>query len=239
MMWPTQTSRCPDEQTQDEQVLLASLPEALRLRGLVERNDWHQDDPFQQSLRLFRWVRCLPASLLEALATPGTAFLTCVVDPSNGHRTVQELLAFVALIHDVGKAETFRLMPDGTTRCPDHEAVGARMAPAICARFGFTPVETRFITDLVGAHGEPYALFKEIAALPVPQQQERMRRFEAEHADHLLSLLLLAWGDLVTSELQTIRPEKYEAVLDFYRRWLQHVWPREERGGGKEPEAQR
>jgi hypothetical protein len=58
-----------------------------------------------------------------------------------------------------------------------------------------------------------------------------MRRFEAEHADHLLPLLLLAWGDLVTSHLRTIRPQKYEAVLDFYRRWLQRAWPGVARGG--------
>jgi hypothetical protein len=216
--------------TQDEPELLARLPEVRRLRELVEHSDWHQDDPLQQSLRLFRWVRCLPALLLEAIATPGTTLLTCVVEPSNGRRTVQELLAFVALIHDAGKAETFQRLPDSTTRCPGHEAVSARMAPAICARFGFTPAETRFVTDLVKAHGEPYALFKEVASWPIPKQQERMRRFEAEHADHLLPLLLLAWGDLVTSHLRTIRPQKYEAVLDFYRRWLQRAWPGAARG---------
>jgi hypothetical protein len=67
--------------------------------------------------------------------------------------------------------------------------------------------------------------------MPVPQQQERMRRFEVEHADHLLPLLLLAWGDLVTSQLRTICPEKYEAVLDFYQCWLQRVCPGRGRGG--------
>jgi hypothetical protein len=44
-----------------------------------------------------------------------------------------------------------------------------------------------------------------------------------------LPLLLLAYGDLVTSHLQTIRPEKYQAVLSFYQRWLQNLWL----GGGQ------
>jgi len=207
--------------------LTVVLPELIALRQVIEQSDWHHDDAFQQSLRLFRWVKRLPASLQETVDTPEAivrALLTAVVDSEHGHYTALELMAFVALIHDVGKTETFQRLPDGTTRCPGHEAVGARMTPTICARFDFTLAETRFITDLVGAHDEPYALFKKVGSLPTPQQQERMARFETERTDCLLPLLLLAWGDLVTSHLNTIRPEKYEAVFNFYRRRLQGVW---------------
>jgi hypothetical protein len=207
--------------------LTAALPELDALRSVIEQSDWHDQDALQQSLRLLRWVKRLPASLLEAIDAPEAtlrALLASVVDLEHGHYTTQELLAFAALIHDVGKAATFQRRPDGTTRCPGHEAVGARMAPAICARFDFTPAETRFITDLVAAHGKPYALFKRIASLPVVEQQEQLRRFEKEHVDYLLPLLLLAWGDLVTSHLRANRPEKYVKVLNFYQSWLQRTW---------------
>lgn len=209
--------------------LTAVLPELVALQSVVEQSDWHNDDALRQSLRLFRWIKRLPASLLETIDLPEAtvrALLVSSIDVEHGHYTTQELLAFAALIHDVGKAKTFQRLSDGSTRCPDHEVVGARMAPTICARFDFSPAETRFITRLVEAHGEPYALFKKIRALSVPQQQEQIARFEDAHKAYLLPLLTLAWGDLVTSHLGTIRAEKYEAVFNFYRRWLQNVWPK-------------
>jgi len=207
----------------DKRELLTSLPEVRRLRSLVERNDWHHDDALQQSLRLFRWVKRLPDSLLETVNAPEAllqALLAAVVDPEHGHHTVQELLAFAALIHDVGKAETYRQQPDGTTRCPGHEVAGARLAPSLCARFGFSPAETDFITALVGAHGEPYELFKTLQGRPLQDWQGPMVRLAKRYGDRFLPLLLLAWGDLVTSHLAVNGPDKYKAVLAFYRTML-------------------
>ncbi len=203
--------------------LTKALPELATLHQVVERSDWHDDDALQQSLRLFDWVKRLPASLLETINAPEATW-RALLTLEHGHYTTQELLAFAALIHDVGKAEAFQRLADGATRCPGHEAVSARLAPTMCARFDFSPAETHFITNLVAAHGEPYALYKKVASLPAPQQREQIRRLEAQHADYVLPLLLLAWGDLLTSHLQIIRPKKYEAVFNFYRRWLSSVW---------------
>jgi hypothetical protein len=217
-------------QFQGKPALWPSLAEVCRLRGLVEHNDWHNDDPLRQSLRLARWVKRLPASLVEVVDAPAAAWtsqLNSIVDPPTGQHSVQALLTFAALIHDVGKAETFQVLPDGTTRCPGHEAVSARLAPIICARFDFTPVETRFIHTIVATHGEPYAVVKQVASLPAPQRQEQIQGFEAAHADHLLPLMLLACGDLVTSHLSTIRPEKYQVVINFYRLRLRRLCARE------------
>jgi hypothetical protein len=213
-------------QFQDKPTLWSRLGEVCRLRGLVEHNDWHNDDPLRQSLRLARWVKRLPASLVEVVNTPAAAWgsqLNSIVDPAAGQHTAHVLLTFAALIHDAGKAETFQHLPEGITRCPGHEAVSAQLAPIICARFDFTPVETHFIHAIVEAHGEPYAVFKKVASLPDAQQQEQIQGFEAAHAHHLLPLMLLACGDLVTSHLSTIRPAKYQGVLKFYQLWLHRL----------------
>jgi hypothetical protein len=212
----------------DEQALLDFLPEVRRLAGLVECNDWHDDDPLAQSLRLFRWIQQLPASLREATDPPEAYIqfqLATLVDRLHGQYSAQELLAFAALIHDVGKAGTYREQPDGTTRCPDHEAASARLAPDFCARFGLTPTESDFVTTLVGAHGEPYELLKALqeqardrARSRVSEEwQSTMAGLAARHGERFLPLLLLAWGDLVTSHLMHRRPAKYEGVLDFYQ----------------------
>jgi len=210
--------------------LTQAIPELSALRSVVEHNDWHDDDALQQSLRLFQWVKGLPGSLLETVSAFEAAvhvLLTSPVDPERGQYTTHDLLAFAALIHDVGKAETFQRLPDGRTHCPRHEVVSARLAPNICAHFDFTPMETRFITALVRAHGEPYALFKEMATLPASQRHEQIRHFQADHADHLLPVLLLACGDLLTSHLQVNRPQKYAALLDFYQRWFRSAFEEE------------
>ena len=217
-------------QFRDKQTRWPKLAEVCRLRGLVEHNDWHNDDPLRQSLRLARWVKRLPASLIEIVDAPvavWSSHLNSVPDPATGQRTVRELLTFAALIHDVGKAETFQRLPDGATRCPGHEAVSARLAPILCARFDFTPVETNFICMVVQAHGEPYALFKKVGRFPAPQQQEQLLGFEAAHADYVVPLMLLACGDLVTSHLASIRPDKYKAVEKFYQLWLRRLGSRE------------
>jgi hypothetical protein len=212
--------------------LTQAIPELGALRQVIEHGDWHTNDVLQQSLDLFKWVKQLPGSLPAEIKTPETVvqgLLASVLDPQQGHHyTKHELLAFAALIHDVGKAPTYQLLPDGATRCPEHEEEGARMAPGICARFDFTPAEARFITALVGAHGEPYALFKEIATLPADQQLQRMRDLQAKHKDHLQPLLLLAYGDLVTSQLQATQSQKYATLIDFYQRWMRSELGEEE-----------
>ena len=201
-----------------------TLPELAALQGLVERSDWHDDDPFQQTMRLYRWLQRLPGSLLESMTGPvGALHGRLVTRPAEGGYTAHELLTFAALIHDVGKAKTYQLQPDGTTRCPGHEAVSARMAPAICARFDLAPQETDLVVRLAAGHGEPYELYKRLAPLTEPEREQRLRRFEEDWGKDLLLLLLLAYGDLVTSHLASRRPQKYAAILAFYQAWFDRL----------------
>ena len=203
------------------------LPEIYRLENIVERNDWHNDTPYQQSLRLSHWIEKLPTTLgapFDGYQDHVHTLLTSYLEQPNGSYSLQSLLSFAALIHDIGKEDTFARQPDGTTRCSGHEAVGARMAPAICARFDFTTAEIDFITNLVAYHGEPYALFKRVCELEPEERAAALAQFEAQHDRYLRPLLLLAYGDMITSHLQSINPAKFAAVSAFYREWLHRVF---------------
>jgi hypothetical protein len=218
--------RALDRHTIEQRALAAMLPELYDLQQAQEHNDWHSDDVFQQSVHLFQWVVELPESLSVYVCADHAALQDILTSAVDGARTdhthtLKDVLSFAALIHDVGKRATLQRDDTGRTRCPGHEALGARMAPDICARFDFTPVEIHQITRLVGNHGEPYTLFKAIEPLPEPRRKEAVQRFTAVHADQLLPVLLLAYGDLVTSHLAEIRPSRYACVLDCYRQWLQ------------------
>jgi hypothetical protein len=217
------------------------LPEVYALQAVVENNDWHDDDAFQQSLRLLQWVDKLPRAFTKNLSKGEWGklwpwFLNLLsetlkqsIDPMPQHaHSVQDLLRFTALVHDIGKTETFKREHDGTTRCPGHEVVGARRALEICTRFDFTSREVEFICALVASHGEAYDTFKQTRKLP---EEERIfteifghpryfRRFLSAHKGYFLPLLLLSFGDLVTSSLPRRRLPKFEAVREFYERML-------------------
>jgi hypothetical protein len=202
------------------------LPELDALADLVEDSDWHQDSVLDQSLRLAHWVQRLPEVLPPAVDLPpvlARALWAGIAARRYDGYTVQSLLTFAALIHDLGKAETFRRLPDGKTRCPGHEVVSARLALTLCARFEFGPSARRFVIRVVAAHGEPYALFKRTASLPEAERRAQMQDLGAECGDDLSPLLLLALGDLVTSQLEARQPSKYEAVRAFYRAWLRDL----------------
>jgi hypothetical protein len=202
---------------------LPLLPELDRLRGLVENSDWHNDDPYEQSLRLARWVADLPAGLGDFAGEPVDGMIRKLDEPAvflTTRRSLRELLVFAALVHDLGKAETYQRLPDGSTRCPDHEQAGADLIPALCDRFDFNPEETEWLTRMVEAHGEPYALFKSVGEVSAREQSGAQFTLERAYFDVMPELLILALGDLVTSHLQYRNPLKYRLVLDYYYVWL-------------------
>lgn len=208
-----------------QQDLSTALPELYALQHFVERSDWHNDTPFAQSVRLHDWIATLPGSLEQTIVMPEgmlTRFLNHPFTADSQH-SYQMLLAFAALIHDVGKTATFEKNPDGTTRCPGHELVSGRMSTLICRRFDFTPTEADWITHLVREHGQPYNLYKTLSPLPPEEQEYLWMQFKETHEGYLRPLLLLAYGDLVTSHMAAIRPAKYDAILHFYHNWLRRL----------------
>ncbi len=190
------------------------IPYLERLRGLVECSDWHTDDPLEQTQRLVEWVWRLPGALPQPLG----AVLAAPVRP--GGRPTQALLALAAQLHDLGKAETYTRQPDGSTRCEGHEAASTRLAHRLLPDLNLASLERSFILALVRDHGEPYLLYKQIASSSAAQRRAALNAFAARQAGGLLPLLLLAYGDLITSHLAQNKPEKFTGLEAFYRAWL-------------------
>ncbi len=210
--------------------LLDNLQELVPLQSFVENSDWHNDTPWVQSLRLMQWVTELPNTIRQTVSISEQSLVDALalkLDRGNGRYPLRHLLSFAALIHDIGKAETLQRQPDGTTRCPGHEAVGAKMAETICQRFDFSAAEADLIINLVAHHGEPYSLSKQIRDLPQSEQETAMNQFEKEHTHYFQPLLLLAYGDMITSHLASINQVKFTAVSAFYSVWLQMIFKHE------------
>lgn len=84
------------------------LPELVSLKGVQQRPDYHlEGDVWTHTLRVLRYL-------------PANASLD---------------LKLAALFHDIGKAETTVVRPDGRIDSYDHQSVGADMAERIIERF--------------------------------------------------------------------------------------------------------
>ncbi len=178
-------------------------------------------------LRLAGWVQSLPDSLKPFTVIPEEllqSVLEARVDPKAGCCSIHQLLFFTALLHDLGKAEAFQRMPDGTTRCPGHEAISAGLAKKVCSRFDLSSQETGWVNSLVAQHGEPYALARTFNSLDSAGQDAALGRLADNLGTRLPPLLLLAAGDMFTSHLEQRAPQKYQRIQAIYTGWMKKVF---------------
>ena len=113
---------------------------------------------------------------------------TCkVVDQS----LAEPVLRWAALLHDVGKARTRTVEPDGTVHFLGHAEVGARMARRILRRFGVPAERSAAIRFLVLHH-------LRAAQYAETWTDSAVRRFALEMEGHLDALLALSRADITT-----------------------------------------
>jgi poly(A) polymerase len=177
--WPAdRPRRGPGLRVLDEVGLLSHvLPEVAAMKGVPQPPEFHPEgDVFEHTART-----------LDELRSPSA------------------VLAFGALLHDVGKPPTCKV-PDlsssqaGRIRFDGHDEVGAEIAVSVCRRLRFSARESEAIVALVREHMR----FKDL-----PRMREgRRRRFFArtEFEDHLelhRADCLGSHGDLSTYEWVT------------------------------------
>ena len=100
------------------------LPELLEMRGCAQSPEHHPEGDVWVHTRLL---------------------LTHMQNPSP-------VLAFSALLHDVGKPRTSRTEPSGRIRFFGHEGVGARMAEEILRRLRFSNEEVEAVVACIANH---------------------------------------------------------------------------------------
>ena len=122
-------------------LLSIAVPEIERLRGLVQ-NRYHHLDAWEHTL-----------SALDAasdLAALGRSVLPARAAAFDRERVL--VLRWALLFHDLGKAETRTVGPDGEVHFFGHEKASARLAGRIMKRLRFTTRRARAIRRLVELH---------------------------------------------------------------------------------------
>jgi poly(A) polymerase len=157
------------------------LPEIEAMKGVKQPPQFHPEgDVFAHTLLL-----------LEKLPHPCSA-----------------VLAWGALLHDVGKPPTFRVAPD-RIRFDGHVDVGVKMAEEICQRLRFSNDETEQILALVDNHMRfahatrmSESTFKKFVRMPHFDEQLELHRLDcqASHGD-------LTTYDFTRNKMATLTPQ--------------------------------
>jgi poly(A) polymerase len=167
----------------DEAKLLPEvLPEVARMKGVAQPLQFHPEGDV--------WIHTL--MLLEQL-------------PAN----CSPVLAWGALLHDVGKPPTFRVAPD-RIRFDNHADVGAKMAQEICRRLRLSNREIEGVCTVVENHMKfaevkrmRDSTLKRFMRMPFFAEQLEMHRMDclASHRD-------LSLYEFVREKLENIPPQE-------------------------------
>ncbi len=147
------------------------IPEAMALIE-VEQSPPHYEPVWAHTLSVVRWLEGLEEWVLAEAETPTPtgALVDAALRPfrpalaEQGRRSVvggltgRQLWRLGALLHDVGKAPTQTLTPEGRIRFLGHEQVGAVLAQERLQALRFSKAATAHVTQLVAGHMRPLLL---------------------------------------------------------------------------------
>ena len=192
----------------DDDGLKEELPELYRLRDVIQQNHWHNGTTvFAHSLAVMKRLQEITEKLPQKF--------TAQMSERLGDYSWNDLLKLVALLHDIGKPETFAQF-GGETKFPGHEMMGAEKAGSIIGRFGLNEQEKEIVVELIRRHGDIHS----IMSPENPSREEQLAAFREQSPHMGLCLLLIGMADTLGSDLGTLHPEEFKSRIVFYRQEL-------------------
>ncbi len=165
-------------------LLFAIIPQ-LKLLESVPKGGYHHLNVWQHSLCALVEFEKLLRSMAGRAQLPD--YLAEIV---GGGHSRSALIKFACLLHDTGKPETRRNLPDGRVSFHSHERVGRDITRIICRQLKLSTAERYVLEDMVALHLRPGYLtnFK--------KAPDRMVfRFMRDAKEEAVSLLLLSLAD--------------------------------------------
>jgi poly(A) polymerase len=132
-------------------VLAAVLPELDNLRG-VEQSHFHHLDVYEHTIEVLRSLNRIDGDLAEYFPGDAPTLRAILDEPLGDDMTRAEALRFAALLHDIGKAPTRRLMDNGRVTFIGHDAVGADIVRDICRRMRTSERLREFLAQITRHH---------------------------------------------------------------------------------------
>ena len=130
--------------------------------------------------------------------------------PLQADRKRRSLLLLAALYHDVGKASSRTLMPDGRLHFREHPTKGSALVADLRSRMLFGTEETKYLQLMVAQHMRIHFLAKP----QDPISRRAIYRYFQELGRFGVDLALLSLADMLAAYEQTIDPARWQRELD-------------------------
>lgn len=175
---------------QDLGILEYVLPEVAALDGLAQSPP-HHEDVFRHTLSVLRFLAAIDALIMDEGDTSAEAWSTAVESllapyrrPMQDHLAIlldggiqtRSLLTWGGLFHDIGKAVTRTIAPDGRIRFLGHDEKGATMAEERLSLLSFSNEVRQRGRHIVEGHMRPLLLAND---RHVPSRRTIYRYFRA------------------------------------------------------------
>ncbi len=170
------------KQMADSGLLEIIFPEMLDMHR-VPPNSYHHLGLFDHSLEVLRQTE---RSLVDMPDWAQPTFKSAVSHALTRYGGTK----LAALLHDVGKPDTWEVLEDGRHTFIGHDKLGAELCTLISKRLKWSKPVERFVVNLVRWHLRPGALFHQ--GLPTDRA---VHRFYRTVGDEVPQLVLLALGD--------------------------------------------
>jgi putative nucleotidyltransferase with HDIG domain len=202
----------------DTGLLEAIFPELIATRS-VTKNIYHHLNLFDHSIEAV--VQAENAYLEKADIWHRTNLFENFM-PGVTNFAVSKL---AALLHDIGKPNTWVITEEGKHTFIGHERIGAQMIPAIAKRLRWSNTIENIVTMLVDLHLRPGQLFHN-----TPATAKGINRLYRQIGKNFPALILLALGDLsatqgpqMTDEKSSFLREKFYWLLSDFEEYCANV----------------
>ncbi len=187
-------------------ILEVIIPEFARLREVKDQGEHHVYPLDEHTLRILEEVERAIEERSKYLSAELLADFGC--RRFLGEFTDVELLKWGALLHDIGKPDTFQIK-EGKVTFYNHDKVGEEIVKKIGKRLRWGEDTTRFIAKLVRYHLRPFYLRESF--LRGELKRRGMANFWKECGDFAPHLFLLSIADAYASG---DKEEEIKALLE-------------------------
>jgi putative nucleotidyltransferase with HDIG domain len=189
----------------EDDILLSQLPELNLLKEVIEDNKWHNNQlVYDHTISVFKELQLL-LKLNVIDEKEQEEAVSKHLDEKIGNHARRNLLLIAALLHDIGKRNTMKVNPDGSTTFPGHEEKGAGMINSFSRQLGLNPNDIEFVKTLVLLHGETHKAVGSCTKNRKSKLDDIRKKFRGQ----FLELLLLCWADMLGSHLRFNNPEDF------------------------------
>ena len=221
-------------------VLPEILPELSALKGFVQSSP-HVDDIWSHTLNTMRHL----GSILNALSLQydsGKAseyhngllvlrlgryrenFSTHIAERLTTDRSLQALLFFAALYHDVAKPLTNKTGDDGRVRFWGHESEGAVMATDRARALHLSNLEIDRLDRIIRGHLRIHSMARQLLDQRKQPSRRAIYRYFRDTREAGPDIILLSLADLRATYGHGLPEKVWEAELDICRLLLENLW---------------